>query len=60
MKVNVKRTINAPKDELWKYLADYSNIQRFHPLLKGSDFVDGAETCEIGSKAMYNEEWGFC
>lgn len=49
MRINIKRTINAPSDALWNYLADYSNIHRFHPLLKGSGFVDGASTCEVGS-----------
>ena len=49
MQIKIKRTINAPSDALWAYLADYSNIHRFHPLLKGSDFIEGAQTCEIGS-----------
>ena len=49
MNISIKRTINAPSDALWDYLADYSNIHKFHPLLKGSDFVDGAHTCELGS-----------
>lgn len=49
MKLSVKRKINAPSGVLWSYLADYSNIHRFHPLLKGSNFIDGAHTCEIGS-----------
>ena len=49
MKINVKRKINAPSSVLWDYLADYSNIHRFHPLLKGSNFIEGASTCEIGS-----------
>ena len=49
MRISVKRTIEAPSEELWAYLADYSNIHRFHPLLKGSHFTEGTQTCEIGS-----------
>ena len=49
MKINVKRKTNAPASALWDYLADYSNIHRFHPLLKDSNFIEGATTCEIGS-----------
>ena len=49
MKISVKRKINAPSDALWSYLADYSNIHRFHPLLKDSNFIEGAHTCEVGS-----------
>jgi len=49
MKVKVKRKINAPSAILWAYLADYSNINRFHPLLKKSEFIEGSESCEIGS-----------
>jgi hypothetical protein len=49
MKVKVKRRINAPSNVLWSYLADYSNINRFNPLLKKSEFIEGTETCEIGS-----------
>lgn len=49
MKIKVKRKVNAPKDVLWNYLADYSNIQRFNPLIKGSHFIEGTQTCEVGS-----------
>ena len=49
MKISVKRKINAPSEALWSYLADFSNINRFHPMLKGSHFIEGANTCEVGS-----------
>ncbi|MBO6515857.1 MAG: SRPBCC family protein [Bacteroidia bacterium] len=49
MKIQVKRQIKAPAEALWKYLGDYANIHRFHPLLKGSYFNEGTESCEIGS-----------
>jgi len=49
MKISVKRKINAPSTKLWKYLADYSNIHRIHPLLKSSHFNEGSHSCEIGS-----------
>ena len=49
MKIRVKRKINAPSDVLWSYLGDYSNIHRFHPMLKGSHFTEENTTCEVGS-----------
>ena len=49
MQVHIKRTISVPAKDAWDYLADYSNIHRFHPLLKGSNFIEGAQSCEIGS-----------
>ncbi len=49
MKVSVKRKINASSEELWAYLGDYSNIHRFHPMLKGSHFTGENTTCEVGS-----------
>lgn len=50
MKINVKRTINSPKNEIWPYVADFRNIYRFHPLLKGSHALDdNPVACEIGS-----------
>ena len=58
MKINLTRRINAPAEVLWTYLADYSNIQRFHPLLKNSHFVDGADTCELGSTRQCNMKDG--
>ena len=58
MQVQLKKRINAPSDIIWSYLADYSNIHRFHPLLKGSHFVDGANTCEVGSTRQCNMKDG--
>ena len=49
MKIQVKRRIEAPAADLWAYLGDYSNIYRFHPMLSGSHFNEGSQTCEIGS-----------
>lgn len=49
MNIQIKRTIAAPADALWAYLADFSNIHAFHPLLKGSHFIDGASSCEVGA-----------
>jgi len=58
MKVAVKRNINGPADTIWAYLADYSNIHKFHPLLKDSHFVDGAKTCDLGSTRQCNMKDG--
>lgn len=61
MKIKVTRNINAPKEALWEYLADYSNIQRFHPMLKdddGSHFVDANKSCEIGGTRQCNMKDG--
>ena len=58
MKIKVQRKINAPAEVLWSYLADYSNIHRFHPLLKSSHFVDGASACELGSTRQCNMKDG--
>lgn len=49
MKIHVKRTINGSTEDLWSYLADYSNIVKFHPLLSDSHFIEGSQSCEIGS-----------
>lgn len=58
MKIKLSRKINAPLEVLWSYLADYSNIQRFHPLLKNSHFIEGASTCELGSTRQCNMKDG--
>ncbi len=58
MRVSVKKTINAPSEILWNYLADYSNIERFHPLLSSSQFIEGADSCEIGSTRQCNMKDG--
>ena len=49
MKIEVNRTISAPASALWAYLSDYANIYRFHPLLKGSYFIEGTKHCAIGA-----------
>ena len=49
MKINAKRRINASTQALWSYLGDYANIYRFNPLIKHSEFNDGAASCEVGS-----------
>ncbi len=49
MNIKVSRKINAPKDELWAYLADFNNIYRFHPLLNGSSYIEGASSCQMGT-----------
>lgn len=54
MKITVKRKANAPAADLWNYLADFSNIQKFHPLLKSSHFIDGSNSCEVGSSRQCN------
>lgn len=58
MKIRSKRQIDAPAQILWDYLADYSNIHRFHPLLKNAHFVDGSETCELGAQRQCNMKDG--
>ena len=49
MKIHVKRQIDAPKEAIWAYLSDFSNIYKFHPLLKDSHSHGGDVACEIGS-----------
>jgi ribosome-associated toxin RatA of RatAB toxin-antitoxin module len=49
MEIKLNRQVEAPASALWNYIGDYSNIHRFHPLLKGSDFIEGADSCEIGA-----------
>ena len=58
MKIKINRVIEAPSHVLWNYLADYSNIDRFHPLLASSEFVDGANSCEVGSTRQCNMKDG--
>ena len=50
MKIRVDRRINAPKDILWSYLADFSNIARFHPMLSHSEFIDNSVRPGIGEQ----------
>lgn len=54
MKITVKRTANAPADGLWSYLADFSNIHRFHPFLKDSFFINGSDSTDVGSARQCN------
>lgn len=54
MKIKVSRTVNAPAEGLWQYVGDFSNIYRFHPFLKGSHFIDGATSNDIGSTRQCN------
>ncbi len=49
MKIKSRRKIKSTPEALWNYLGDYSNIYKFNPLIKHSDFNDGAATCEVGS-----------
>lgn len=49
MTVQISRDISAPASVLWGYLADFANINRFHPLLNESHFTEGTQTCEVGS-----------
>ena len=49
MRVKVSRRINAPASGIWPLIGDYSNINRIHPLLKGSHFIEGTQSCEVGS-----------
>ena len=58
MKLIIKKKINAPKNELWSYIADFSNIYRFHPLLSDSHFTNGSDSCEIGSTRQCNMKDG--
>ena len=58
MKLGVTRRIKGKKEELWQYLGDFSNIQRFHPMLKGSHFIEGASSCEVGSTRQCNMKDG--
>ena len=49
VRVSVKRRIKASAFEVWKHIGDFSNIAKFHPLLKGSHFNSDNESCEVGS-----------
>ena len=49
MKIHIQRQIRSYPDVLWKYLADFSNIYQFHPLLKNSKFIEGS--CVAGKGA---------
>jgi hypothetical protein len=49
MKINLHRKIKAPKENIWELLADFSNIHRFHPLLKSSGFIEGSCLAEPGA-----------
>lgn len=54
MQITVKRKANAPAADLWNYIADFSNIHKFHPFLKSSHFIEGSNTCEVGSSRQCN------
>ncbi|MEM6346408.1 MAG: SRPBCC family protein [Bacteroidota bacterium] len=54
MKIQVNRKINAPAATIWAYLADFGNIQRFHPLLDNSHYVEGAASGELGATRQCN------
>jgi ribosome-associated toxin RatA of RatAB toxin-antitoxin module len=54
MKITVKRKTNAPAERLWSYLADFSNIHRFHPFLKDSFFINGSDSTDVGSARQCN------
>ena len=49
MKITVTRKTNAPAEGLWPYLVDFSNIVRFHPMINASYYLNGSQTCEVGS-----------
>ena len=49
MTLHIERKIVAPKEVLWRYLSDYSNIYKFHPLLKNSHFVEGSCAAGLGA-----------
>ena len=48
-KILVTRKIQSPISKVWEILSDYSNIHRFHPLLKTSGFVEGSCVAEPGA-----------
>jgi hypothetical protein len=49
MKILVTRNIPRDTASVWQILSDYSNIHRFHPLLKTSGFIEGSCTTEPGA-----------
>ncbi len=49
MDIHVQRQMKAQTNVLWKYLSDFSNIYKFHPLLKSSRFVK--DSCVEGKGA---------
>ena len=54
MKITVTRKVNAPAVGLWSYLADFSNIHRFHPFVKDSFFINGSNSTDVGSARQCN------
>ena len=49
MHIHVQRQMKAQTNVLWKYLSDFSNIYKFHPLLKNSRFTE--DSCIKGKGA---------
>jgi hypothetical protein len=54
MEILITRKINAPVPSVWELISDYSNIHKFHPLLKTSGFIEGSCTHEPGSTRQCN------
>jgi hypothetical protein len=54
MKITVERTANAPADALWAYMGDFSNVHKFHPMLNDSHFIEGSQSCDVGSTRQCN------
>lgn len=43
MKVHIQRHMKAHTNVLWKYLADFSNVYQFNPLLKHSKCINDSD-----------------
>ncbi|WAK01021.1 SRPBCC family protein [Methylobacter sp. YRD-M1] len=46
--IHLKRTFNYPADQVWKWLKDYGNIHRIHPMI-GHSYIEGEQSCGIGA-----------
>ncbi|MBL1421765.1 MAG: SRPBCC family protein [Alphaproteobacteria bacterium] len=46
---SVEKTINAPKDKVWKLLADFENIDFFNDAINKSYLIDKSENGGLGA-----------
>ena len=60
MKIHVQKPIKARTEVLWKYLADFSNIDTFHPFLRRSNEISNHESAGRGmERACYLRDGSF-
>ena len=54
VKVHVERIIDVPIERAWEILADYSNVQKIHPLVKTVDQVTSDKDRGVGAIRQCN------